>query len=452
MAKSELLCPDFPALQLVRTGRIVRFLGRVTLYVLIATIISMLFVPWQQTARGIGNVIALNPQERPQPVLSPTKGIVEWVRPDLREGSYVEQGETLLRLQPLASEAEARLENQISEIKAAVRAAEQGLRLQKENAVNQKEAGRRIDESLTADFEAAKRKYDQVENELGIIRAELADKENKLRIGKRVAGPRGGLISEQDLFSLQQDVQATANKLKKQENALLEAEQELSSKEQQISAKRQEIQIKNQEADAKVAADEGKVRKLNKDLMDLENKLNEFARLEVPATRSGYIQQWNGLRDSVTVKEGDQLFIIVPDAKDLAFEMRVTGNDIPLIHEGDPVRLQFEGWPAVQFVGWPSVAVGTFGGKVDRVFPTDDGKGYFRIIVVPDKHFEGEADWPDNRYLRQGVRANGWVLLRKVPLGYEIWRQLNGFPPIVSADEPTKDKSDKAGKVKLPKA
>ena len=90
--------------------------------------------------------------------------------------------------------------------------------------------------------------------------------------------------------------------------------------------------------------------------------------------------------------------------------MKVSGNDMPLIHEGDRVRLQFEGWPAVQFVGWPSVAVGTFGGKVNRVFPTDDGQGNFRVVVTPDNHFEQGDGWPDDRYLRQGVRANGWVL------------------------------------------
>ena len=127
-------------------------------------------------------------------------------------------------------------------------------------------------------------------------------------------------------------------------------------------------------------------------------------------------------------------------------EMKVSGNDLPLIREGDRVRLQFEGWPAVQFVGWPSVAVGTFGGVVNRVFPTDDGMGYFRIVVTPDPNDE---PWPDERYLRQGVRANGWVLLRQVPLGYEIWRQLNGFPP--SVEKEPAEKGGKESKPKLPK-
>jgi membrane fusion protein, adhesin transport system len=87
--------------------------------------------------------------------------------------------------------------------------------------------------------------------------------------------------------------------------------------------------------------------------------------------------------------------------------------------------VQFEGWPAVQFSGWPSAAIGTYGGKVAFVDPHDDGKGRFRVVVVPD----GSRPWPSRQYLRQGTRAIGWVLLGRVKLGYEVWRQFNGFPP-----------------------
>jgi hypothetical protein len=96
------------------------------------------------------------------------------------------------------------------------------------------------------------------------------------------------------------------------------------------------------------------------------------------------------------------------------------------------VRLQFEGWPAVQFVGWPSVAVGTFGGRVYLVDPTTNDRGQFRILVEPDPE---DGPWPDQEYLRQGVRAQGWVLLNRVSVGWELWRNLNGFPP---AREPEK--------------
>jgi adhesin transport system membrane fusion protein len=97
----------------------------------------------------------------------------------------------------------------------------------------------------------------------------------------------------------------------------------------------------------------------------------------------------------------------------------------------------------VQFSGWPSAAIGTYGGKVAFVDPHDDGKGRFRVVVVPD----GPHPWPPRQYLRQGTRATGWVLLGRVKLGYEIWRQFNGFPPEwLSEDAEAGDKKDKEAK------
>ena len=145
------------------------------------------------------------------------------------------------------------------------------------------------------------------------------------------------------------------------------------------------------------------------------------------------------------VSVGDPLCVIVPDTEDRAVEIMLHGNDAPLVSPGRHVRLQFEGWPAVQFAGWPSVAVGTFGGRVVSVNATDNGKGKFIAYVRPDDDRHG---WPDDRYLRQGVRANAWILLERVPLWYEIWRNMNGFPPVVTpydgpTELPNKPKSPK---------
>jgi hypothetical protein len=104
-------------------------------------------------------------------------------------------------------------------------------------------------------------------------------------------------------------------------------------------------------------------------------------------------------------------------------EIWIDGNDAAIVSEGRRVRLQFEGWPAVQFTGWPSVAVGTFGGVVSFI-------DHFRLVVVPDPEDE---PWPSARFLRQGVRANGWVLLERVKLGFELWRRFNGFPPMLES-------------------
>ena len=124
------------------------------------------------------------------------------------------------------------------------------------------------------------------------------------------------------------------------------------------------------------------------------------------------------------VKQGDSLAVILPESADRAVELYVSGNDIPLLSVGRAVRLQFEGWPAVQFSGWPSVAVGTFEGRVGVIDPSDNGQGKFRIVVFQSEHEE----WPDVHYLRQGVRVQGWVLLEKVKIGWELWRRFNAFP------------------------
>ncbi|QEG41995.1 HlyD family secretion protein [Roseimaritima ulvae] len=444
---------DFPSLQLVRTGRRVRQVGRLTFGVLVLSIIAMFLLPWRQTAKGTGTVVALNPQQRTQFVNSPSKGIVSYVAPGLREGSYVEANELLIRLTPLALDAVSQIDTQIIAIESKQEAAKSSLLVQQQAAELQKNSGQSMAKSLKQDYLASRKKWEQAKNEVTALQADLADKRNQLQIAERVS--EQGLISREELFSKSQAVEAQMAKVIKAENAVDEAYASLLAKEEEIESKMQEIDIKNRTASQKVLEAMQKLNTIEKELLDLRTKRGELDRLEIRAPRAGYIQQWFGLEGSDSVKEGDRLFVIVPDADELAVEMKVNGNDMPLIQEGDAVRLQFEGWPAVQFVGWPSVAVGTFGGKVNRIFPTDDSLGNFRVVVTPDETIDGKNDWPDDRYLRQGVRANGWVLLSRVSIGYELWRQINGFPPVVAdkppAASPTPANKDKDGKLKLPK-
>jgi adhesin transport system membrane fusion protein len=162
----------------------------------------------------------------------------------------------------------------------------------------------------------------------------------------------------------------------------------------------------------------------------------------IRAPRDGIVFRLLASPGAELVKAGDPLVVLIPDTESRAVELWVDGNDVPLLEEGRAVRLQFEGWPAVQFSGWPSVAVGTFGGRIGLVDPKDDGSGRFRILVVPD---EEDEPWPAPEYLRQGARANGFVLLDQVSLGYELWRQANGFPPTV-AMRPRSEMTNGSGK------
>lgn len=185
---------------------------------------------------------------------------------------------------------------------------------------------------------------------------------------------------------------------------------------------------------------------LNKYLVDEANTLAELTRVETKLARQktqkiyapidGTILKILAAQGGQLIKQGETLAILVPDTNSRAVELLVDGRDMPLISTGRQVRLQFEGWPAIQFSGWPSVAVGTFAGKVALIDPSDDGEGQFRIIIFPTD----KEPWPEASYLRQGVRARGWVLLERVTIGFELWRIFNDFPPSIKKNKETKQK------------
>lgn len=204
------------------------------------------------------------------------------------------------------------------------------------------------------------------------------------------------------------------------DTALINVNRQKALFEQGISSKRTYEQAKFEHARYLTDVANAKV-----ELAKIEVRLSRQQSQLVKAPRSGTILRRLTGQESVLVKAGDVLAVLVPDTTSRAVELWLNGNDIPLISKTQEVRLQFEGWPAIQFSGWPSVAVGTFGGRIAIIDATDDGQGKFRVLVVQDS----KDKWPDALYLRQGVRANGWVLLGNVPLWYELWRQFNGFPP-----------------------
>ncbi len=183
----------------------------------------------------------------------------------------------------------------------------------------------------------------------------------------------------------------------------------------------EQAQIRVDQMRGSVAEAEANLARTNVGLSRQSNQL-------VTAPRDGFIQSINGGDTSTYISAGDILATFVPENSERVIEIFLDGRDVGLVQTGAPARIQFEGWPTVQFSGWPSVAVGTFAGKVIAVDQSAQPDGRFRVLIgetVP----QGEEPWPTERYARFGATVQAFVLLETVPVGYEIWRQLNSFPP-----------------------
>lgn len=411
------------AMQLVRASRRVAVSARLLLALLLLIGAAMLLLPWQQTSPGEGRVVAYAPSEREQLVGAPTGGrIVKWW---VHEGSRVRRGDRLLELadnDPLILE---RLQQERDASAARVAAREVAIGAY-ERQVGALRSARELElAAAEARVRVAQNKVKAAEQAVAAAEAAATAAEQNVQRVKALA--ERGLASERDR-ELAVLAQAKA------QSDSFSAQAKLEAARGEVLAKRAEVSGKGADLDAKIAkvgADlhsaQAEVQKARGELSQVEVRRARQAHLVVHAPRDGTILRVVAREGADFVKAGDPLFLFVPDSARRAVEFWVDGNDAPLIRPGRQVRLQFEGWPAVQFSGWPAVAVGTFGAEVAFVDAAADAGGRFRVVVVPDR-----SGWPDGRYLRQGARVNGWVLLEQVSVGYELWRQLNGFPPRVA--------------------
>ncbi|WP_181443617.1 HlyD family efflux transporter periplasmic adaptor subunit [Porphyrobacter sp. YT40] len=195
-------------------------------------------------------------------------------------------------------------------------------------------------------------------------------------------------------------------------------------------------------AQIKVADLEARVAAAQADLNRADTNIARQSEQIVRAPRDGFIQSLNAGDAATYINAGDVLATFVPEGAERVIEIFIDGRDVALVRPGDPARIQFEGWPAVQFSGWPSVAVGTFGGRVIAVDQSAQVNGRFRVLIAEEK-MDGYS-WPEERYVRFGAAVQAWVLLETVPVGYEIWRQLNNFPPELPAATSTGSASGSA--------
>lgn len=383
---------------------------------------AALFTPWQQSSRASGQVVAWDPNERAQPVDAPVEGRV--VRVLVREGSRVAEGDVVVELADIDPEYASRLQLEASALDQRVTSARSAVLEMEGRVLDLLESRTRALAAAEARVTAASERRLGAEHRVAESEAQLERDQQQLE--RRQKGVAQGIASERDL----EVAVADAKRSEAARDQAVAAVQAARAEEDSARAERARMEA---EADANLAqaratrdSAEMTEQSAAADLARAQVRVSRQATQVVRAPRAGRVSRVIAAPGSQLVKPGDPLVEIVPDATEWAVELRVSGRDQPLITEGARARIQFEGWPAVAFVGPPGGAAGTFGGVVRLVDPSGDpGSGTVRVLVTPDPE---QPAWPEETYLRQGSRAVGWVLLGRVPLVYELWRQLHGFP------------------------
>jgi adhesin transport system membrane fusion protein len=414
---------DFQALDLPSSLRRVRFLSKALSFLFVLCFVAVAFLPWRQFIQGSGRVIAYNPLERTTVIEAPLAGRVQ--KSHVMEGQYVRQGDLLFDLADNDPNLLANLQQQLQLARQRRDAAKERL-----EALNGQVS--ELERAMPLGIEAARARLD-------VARVSATTASQQFQRIESLFKDQRGLASQRDFELAQLDRDRTAADLARSE----------------VELRRTEVDLRASLNSAMASRDSAKADFASADQasISLEIQVSQTQNQKVLAPRDGYIMRLQ-VTEGTFLRAGSPLCTLIPQTSEPRVELHVSGNDMPLIQArvsdergnvisyGSPVRLQFEGWPALQLIGWPSLAVGTFGGEVILVDPTDNGQGKFRILVGPKPDVvtrDGRAveirDWPENQWLRQGIRANGWVLLQEVPLWFEIWRQLNGFPPALTKDQ-----------------
>ncbi|QTD38006.1 biotin/lipoyl-binding protein [Polaribacter batillariae] len=405
--------------------------------------IIVLFLPWTQNITSQGIVTTLTPDQRPQTIQSQIPGRIEqWF---VREGDYVKKGDTILRISEIKSEyfddrLIERTNEQINAKSSSVNAYQEKVKaLQRQVEALKKERRLKLEQTKNKLLQARlKVQSDSISFEAAKTNLNIAQKQ----FNRTETLQKEGLKAVVDVEQKRLKLQETQAKLIAQENKLL------ASKNKVINAKLELTRIhatytdKISKAQSDIYTAQSSGYDAKAQVSKLENSNTNYkvrnSLLYVTAPHNGYINK--AIKGGIggTFKEGESLVGIMPEKYDLAVETYVRPIDLPLLHIGEKVRVQFDGWPAIVFSGWPNVSYGTYGAKVVAIENFISNNGKYRVLLAPD---EKDHTWPEA--IRVGSGAKTIALLEDVPIWFEIWRQLNSFPPnYYQPEKSAKEKSN----------
>jgi len=419
-----------------------KVLNKIILGVSILGII-ILFLPWTQNISGSGAVTTLKPDQRPQTIHTAIAGRIEkWY---VKEGDFVNKGDTILFI---SETKEDYLDpNLVKNTESQMKAKE----------LAQQSYGGKVT-TLSAQIAAIQNeknlKLQQAKNKIrqGILKVksdsmDLVAVRTQVRIAntqfnRAIALNKEGLKPLTDVEEKRLKLQETEAKIITQENKLLASENELINAKVEVNR----IMAEYNEKEQKARSDQYTALSNQYDTQAQVNKLkNQYTNYQIrngmyyiKAPQSGYVNRALQSGIGETIKEGTQIVSIMPAKYDIAVETYVSPTDLPLVHKGEKVRVWFDGWPTIVFSGWPGMSYGTYGGRIVAVenFISDNGK--FRVLIAPDKD---EEPWP--KQVSVGSGAQTLALLNNVPVWFELWRTLNGFPPNYYQPKGNKQKEKK---------
>ena len=408
----------------------------------VATVV-FLFLPWTQNIQAPGLITTRSPEQRPQEINSIIAGRIErWY---VKEGDLVNKGDTILKITEvkenyLDPELLLRTEEQIKA---------------KEGTVDYyREKVGAIQNQLKATYEARELNMEMLRNKIkqatlnvqsDSMAFEAAKTEFKIaqdQYKRQEELYKQGLKSLTELEQRKQQLQNSEAKRTIAENEFINAKNDLLNARIDFNQTDREYSEKIAKAESEKFSTLSEVTTGEGDVAKLKNQFSNYAIRNafyyVLAPQNGQITKTISAGIGEIVKEGEMMVKIVPQQFQYAVEMYVQPMDLPLISVGQKVRFQFDGWPAIVFSGWPNMSYGTYGGKVVAIDNSISDNGKFRILVAEDSE---DKKWP--LALKAGGGARGMALLQDVTILYELWRNMNGFPPDFYTVKDTKEVAEK---------
>ncbi|OXA93175.1 HlyD family secretion protein [Flavobacterium hercynium] len=391
--------------------------------------VACLFLPWTQNISGSGSVTTLKPDQRPQTVHNAIAGRIEkWF---VKEGDFVKKGDTILFISEIKEDYFD--PNLVGNTKDQVDAKKMALESYEDKVGSLNVQAQSLNTERELKLQQAQNKIKQAHLKIKSDSMDLEAIKTQLRIAQ-TQFTRSTALNSEGLKPLT-DVEQKKLKLQESEAYIITQQNKLlSSKNELINAKVEINRITAEYAEkiSKSRSDKFTALSTQYDTKAQVNKLqNQYVNYSIrnglyyiTAPQSGYVNRALLAGLGETIKEGTPVISIMPQSYDIAVETYVEPIDLPLVHRGARVRVWFDGWPRIVFSGWPGLSYGTFGGKVVAIENFISPNGKYRILIAPDGH---DNEWP--KQLSIGAGAQSIALLETVSVWYEMWRNLNGFPP-----------------------